>query len=98
LGFIEAEGTFGFKNISPYFQLAQHTKNIQILNIVSCYLKNLPKTFKFSNETKFATINTSIFNSVAVISISDIDSLHDFLMYYFLNLPFQTRKSEDFYF
>ena len=27
LGFIEAEGTFGLKNLSPYFQLAQHSNN-----------------------------------------------------------------------
>ena len=26
LGFIEGEGTFGFKNLSPYFQIGQHTK------------------------------------------------------------------------
>ena len=26
LGFIEGEGSFGFKNLSPYFQIGQHTK------------------------------------------------------------------------
>jgi len=27
LGFVEAEGTFGIKNLSPYFQIAQKSTN-----------------------------------------------------------------------
>ena len=31
LGFIEAEGTFGFKNLSPYFQIGQHIRSSMVL-------------------------------------------------------------------
>lgn len=46
LGFIEAEGTFGFKNLSPYFQLSQHSKSLNILNAISTYMKKIFKESK----------------------------------------------------
>lgn len=48
LGFIEAEGTFGIKNLVPYFQIGQHTKNQMVLNAISAYLSQLPKGFLFT--------------------------------------------------
>jgi hypothetical protein len=36
--------------------------------------------------------------SVSVISIVNIDTLYDYLLFFLLDMPFQTRKSEDFYF
>ena len=34
LGFVEGEGTFGIKNLSPYFQIAQHKKSATLLEAV----------------------------------------------------------------
>ena len=36
--------------------------------------------------------------SVSVISIVNIDAQYDYLMFFLLNIPFQTRKAEDFYY
>lgn len=37
------------------------------------------------------------YTSVSVISVVNIDALHDYLIFFFLDMPFQTRKAEDFY-
>lgn len=100
LGFIEAEGTFGFKNLSPFFQVGQHVKNLFILEAIANYLKSIPKGFNFSLGSKAPTVNNSLNKktSVSVISIVSIDVLYDYLSFFFLNMPFQTRKGIDFYF
>ena len=37
-------------------------------------------------------------NTVSVIYINNIDALYDYLFFFLLEMPFQTRKGEDFYF
>lgn len=100
LGFLEAEGTFGFKNLSPYFQVGQHTRSSHVLEAITSYLHSLPKGFTISLRTAAPTVNKNLNNrtSVSVISIVNIDALYDYLLFFFLSMPFQTRKSEDFYF
>jgi LAGLIDADG endonuclease. len=100
LGFIEAEGTFGFKNLSPYFQVGQHIRNSMVLDAIASYLQSLPKGFTFSSKTAAPTVINNLNNrtSVSVISIVNIDALYDYLMFFLLDIPFQTRKSEDFFF
>ena len=99
LGFIEAEGTFGFKNLSPYFQIGQHTRSLNILEAITVYLKSLPKGFNFSLNSGVPTVSQTLNKrtSVSVISIVNIDTLYDYLLFFFLDMPFQTRKAEDFY-
>jgi hypothetical protein len=41
LGFVEGHGTFGIKNLVPYFQVAQHNKNISVLNLIKDFLAKL---------------------------------------------------------
>lgn len=100
LGFIEAEGTFGLKNLSPFFQIGQHSKNVNILKSISLYLESLPKSFNFSINTLSPHVSNTIDKrtSISVISITSIDTLYDYLMFFLLDLSFQTRKGEDFYF
>lgn len=100
LGFIEAEGTFGFKNLSPYFQVGQHNRSSKVLEGITNYLHSLPKGFTFSLRTAVPTIIKRLDNStsVSVISILNIDALYDYLIFFLLDIPFQTRKSEDFYY
>jgi LAGLIDADG endonuclease len=87
LGFIEGEGTFG-------------SKNLKVLQSISLYLHSLPKTFLFSLNTLppklFYTLDSRTL--VSVISITNIDALYDYFIYFLLDLEFQTRKGEDFYY
>lgn len=100
LGFIEGEGTFGFKNLVPYFQIGQHARNLRVLENIITYIKSLNKSFNFSNfNTKIELSNTlNKSTNVNVIVLSNIDALHDYLVPFLLTLNFQTRKSEDFFF
>jgi hypothetical protein len=100
LGFIEGEGTFGYKNLSPYFQIGQNIRNSHVLETIANYLQLLPKCFTFTQYSKIDKIHSTLNNrtSVSVISILNIDSLYDYLMFFLLSMPFQTRKSQDFYF
>lgn len=51
LGFVEGEGTFGIKNLVPYFQIAQHTKNKAILDGIRLYLSSIPKGLNLTTNT-----------------------------------------------
>ena len=100
LGFIEGEGTFGFKNLSPFFQLGQHIRSLYVLEAIANYLQSIPKGFKFSLRSEAPNVINS-FNKktdVSVISILNIDALYDYLVFFLLDMPFQTRKGEDFYY
>ena len=57
LGFIEAEGTFGFKNLSPFFQIGQHVRSLFVLEAIANYLKSIPKGFQFSVKSVSPIIN-----------------------------------------
>lgn len=100
LGFIEGEGTFGLKNFSPFFQIGQHSKNLKVLQSISLYLQSLPKTFLFSLNTLPPKLSYTLHSRtlVSVISITNIDALYDYLIYFLFDLEFQTRKGEDFYY
>ena len=102
LGFIEGEGTFGFKNLVPYFQIGQHAKNTYVLVAISKFLNSLSSEFKFSTfSEKLSLKENSTLNkrtNVLVISYSNIDSLHDILAHCLIQFPFQTRKGIDFYY
>lgn len=100
LGFIEGEGTFGYKNLSPFFQVGQNIRSYHVLEAIANYLQTIPKGFKFSLKSKAPTINNS-FNkktNVSVISILSIDALYDYLLFFLLDMPFQTRKGVDFHY
>lgn len=94
----EGEGTFGFKNLVPYFQVGQHTKNLMVLNAITAFLQSLPKTFTFTLNSLPPIVSEFINHttSVAVLNISSIDALYDYLMFFLLDMPFQSRKSIDF--
>nr|YP_010470483.1 LAGLIDADG endonuclease [Inonotus hispidus]UVF37971.1 LAGLIDADG endonuclease [Inonotus hispidus] len=100
LGFIEGEGTFGFKNLSPYFQIVQHVRSSMVLIAIANYLQLLPKTFTFSQQPKIPQVLKTLNprTTVSVISVVKIDALYDYLRFFLLNMPFQTRKAGDFYY
>ena len=98
LGLIEAEGTFGFKNLIPYFQIGLHSKNLYVLNNIINYIKILPKGFHFSKFNTILNLSKTLNKktNVTVISLTNIDGLHDYLVPFLLTMPFQTRKNTDF--
>ena len=100
LDFIEGEGTFGFKNLSPYFQIGQHIKSLKVLQSIALYLQSLPKGFTMSLNSFTPKVSNTLHsnNTVSVISINNIDALYDYLLFFLLEMPFQSRKGEDFYF
>lgn len=100
LGFIEAEGTFGLKNFSPFFQIGQNIRSSMVMVAIIAFLQSLPKRFIFSLNTLPPHVSNSLntSTSVSAISISSIDALYDYLMFFLLDMPFQTRKGIDFYY
>ena len=98
LGFIEGEGTFGFKNLVPYFQIGQHARNLIVLDNITTFIKSLPKGFNFSNFNTKLELSKTLHKStnVYVIVLSNIDALHDYFVPFLLSMHFQTRKSIDF--
>lgn len=98
LGFIEGDGTFGIKSMSPYFQVGQHIRNDIVLDAIVEYLLVMPKGFNFSLNTEPIKTGslTNKKTDVRVISVNSVDTLHDYLAYFLLDLPFQTRKKVDF--
>ena len=99
-GTVPGTGSFGFKILSPYFQIGQHTKSLKVLQGIALYLQSLPLGYTFSiNSAPLVVSNTLHSNkTVSVISITNIDALYDYLMFLLLDMPFQTRKRIDFYF
>jgi len=98
LGFVEGEGTFGVKNMVPYFQLGQHARSAFVIDAISKYLQGLQDLFGFTLNSPTLSPNVTINKktNVHVLSLSNVDSLHDTLAHFFLGLPFQTRKETDF--
>jgi len=100
LGFIEAEGTFGLKNFSPFFQIGQNNRSYMVMDAIITFLQSLPKRFLFSVNTLSPHVSKSLntATNVSVLSISSIDALYDYLMFFLLDMPLQTRKAVDFYY
>lgn len=71
-----------------------------VLEAISSYLQSLPKGLTFSLLTTAPTVHKTLSErtSVSVLSIVIIEALYDYLLFFLLNIPFQTRKAEDFYF
>ena len=65
LGFVEAEGTFGIKNLTPYFQVAQNGKSKNLMEAIKIYLSkiqldNLSTSIKPSLVTNKSTCPRAI--------------------------------------
>ena len=100
IGFIEGEGTFGFKSLTPYFQIGQHVRNKHVLVDTSVFLESLDSLFTYSTNRPSIKISHTVnrLTNVLVISNSNVDWLFDVLAHHFLNCTFRTRKGTDFYY
>src|SRR5690606_2121020 len=83
----------------PYLQIAQNKKSERVLYAIIDFMKTIPLGF---NQTKnisppmgysFINKKTNVISCVW----SDIDSLHDYVVPFFSNLTFYSRKKVDFH-
>lgn len=96
LGFVEGEGTFGYKYTVPYFQIAQNTKDKRLLNNISVFFSDLIK-HNSSNEGPFnmsKTLNKK--TNVLSYTIQDLEILYNYIIPFFSNMKFKTRKKFDY--
>jgi len=100
LGFVEGEGTFGYKHLVPYFQIAQHKKNLFVLIAIETFLSNI---FKQSNNPLYCkdfhvkyTLNKK--TGVYSITLEKIDSIFCHILPLFESMSFFTRKSIDYHY
>lgn len=100
LGLIEAEGTFGFKSLLPYFQLGLHSRNDFIIKQIGEYLSALTQTITFSTNSPAPLVTYTLNKStgVLVLSIANVDALYDYFLIPLLQIQFHTRKMIDFHF
>lgn len=98
LGFVEGDGTFGIKNLVPYFQIAQHNRSVSVMVIIKQYFANLPrgKIETKSTPTPNLAMVTNKRTNVHSLSITNIDVLYDYIVPWFQVLNFNTRKEFDF--
>lgn len=96
LGFVEGEGTFGYKYTVPYFQIAQNARNENIMNKIDLYLSQLVKNnssdLKYFNMTKVVNKKTNVLS----YTIQDVEILHKYIVPFFSSLKFKSRKELDY--
>ncbi|KAJ3113456.1 hypothetical protein HK100_001972, partial [Physocladia obscura] len=94
------EGTFGVKGLSPYFQVAQHDRSLMVLQAISAYIAQLTQlpTFSLNTGTPNPIFALNNLTNVWTLSLSDVDVIHDYFVYFLASMPFQTRKGVDFYY
>ena len=94
LGFVEGEGTFGYKHLVPYFQIAQHKKNLFVLNAIEIYLTNIFKeSTKAISGHKFHvkyTLNKR--RDVYSMTVEKIETNFYYIVPLFESMSFLTRK------
>jgi hypothetical protein len=76
LGFTEGEGTFGIKNLVPYFQLGQHERSLHVMEDIRLYLSSIDKVFKFTinSPALIPSRTTHQKTKVIVYSYHNVDS------------------------
>jgi hypothetical protein len=110
LGFIEAEATFGFQNLRPYFSVSQNSISKGVLDLIKHYIEKLPivnnlpisKPLDVQSE---ATLTYPIVNinncynkntSMCRLAVTDVDVLYFIILPFFSSLSFISRKYIDF--
>lgn len=96
LGFVEGEGTFGYKHLVPYFQIAQHKKNLFVLKAIESFLLKLPLQNTEGNQEFNVHFALNTRTGVYSLTIISIDALFYYIVPCFMSMSFNTRKSLDF--
>jgi hypothetical protein len=100
LGFVEGEGTFGYKHLVPYFQIGQHKKNLFVLNAIESFLLKLTKESHntLGNQTFNVHYALNKKTNVYSMTVVSIDTLYSNIVPYFQSMSFLTRKALDFHY
>lgn len=98
LGFVEGEGTFGYKHLAPYFQIAQHKKNLFVLEAIEKYLLKLieqyPKRAGYQEFGIKYALNSR--TGVYSMAVTKIDVLFSHILPFFESMSFFSRKALDY--
>jgi hypothetical protein len=96
VGFTEGDGSFCFSNSSARFQITQ--KDNKILEAISYFLQNIPLAPPYSDLVVPNKPKCTIGKSVTAyhLLISDKDVLFQYVLPFFQNLKFYSRKKTDF--
>ena len=98
LGFVEGEGTFGYKHLVPYFQIAQNKKNLFILKAIEIYMLeeiNKSNDTKNTKDIEFRyTLNK--LTGVYSMTLEKVDVNFYFTLPFFEPLTFFSRKKLDY--
>lgn len=97
LGFIEAEGTVGFKNLLPYIQVPQLHHNQALLDAIAMFLKQLPNKGPITClEAMHVSWVTNHRTNVVTLTVTSNDYLYSVIMPWLRSLSWQSRKYDDF--
>jgi hypothetical protein len=98
IGFIEGDGTFGIKNGSPYFQIAQKNSSKSTLNAIKSFIEGLPnfnvQTIKLLPPSITSATNKS--TNVISLVVNSIDSLYYYILPMLDASKLYSRKAIDF--
>lgn len=90
---MEGEGTFGYKHLVPYFQIAQNQKNFFVLEAIERYLLN---TFNLSNSQEVLKYSLNKGTGVYSLVIYKVDINFFYLLPFFESMTFLSRKNIDY--
>jgi len=93
LGFVEGEGTFGYKHLVPYFQIAQNKKNLFVLEAIEGYFLN---TFKLSWSDGVFKYSLNKGTGVYSLVIYTVDINFYYILPFFESMMFFSRKNIDY--
>ena len=89
LGFVEGEGTFGYKHLVPYFQIAQNKKNLFVLEAIEGYFLN---TFKLSRSDGVFKYSLNKGTGVYSLVIYTVDINFFYILPFFESMMFFTFR------
>ena len=89
---MEGEGTFGYKHLVPYFQIAQNEKNLFVLEAIENYLLN---TFNLSRDLEVFKYSLNKGTGVYSLVIYTVDMQFYYLLPFFESMTFLSRKDID---
>lgn len=93
LGFVEGEGTFGYKHLVPYFQIALNQKNLFVLEAIEGYFINTLKLPKDQEALKYSlNKGTGVYSLV----IYKVDIYFYYILPFFEPMTFFSRKKIDY--
>ncbi len=98
IGFLEGEGTFGIKNASPYFQIAQKNTSQSALNAIKVFISTLPNINLHNTNLSPPNVTSAINKNTDVVSlvVNSIDSLYYYILPFLDSSKMYTRKAIDF--